>query len=415
MKEVLAASDSYPPNGNPELVGEGKDLTSLNSSFLSPIQPYALYVPESYDAGRPALFTFFLHCDGCYYWALGDPGNAAVEVMGTARDSLVMMPQGRGKSGFYFGYGEVDALEAWADVARHYTLDPTRPAISGGSGGGGGTYQIALKWPHLFARALPIVPPACRGLWTLVNCSGGYETVHAHWAENARNLPVFQIADTASELTFYPGTVQLVHGVPNDGFNSFDELGYRYKLWSLAADHVLAALVYAGPVTEFLGQYQIEQEPFHVTYVRMPSNDIPDVGLVHDRAYWLSDIGLRDETGSAPGAASVPCALPATNPCDPLPRGVIDAVSFGFGKSDPTSTFTATPGVTSGPVAVPYVETRREWSAPGTVPVQNRIVIKATNIGSLTIDPVAARVDCDVQLDVDSDGPIDITLLGCDR
>ena len=408
MKTVLAASDANPVDGNPRLLGEGKDPGSLNARFLSPLSPYQLYVPPTYDPSKPSQFTYYLHCDNCNYWVL----DGVWKVLGDDRNSILLAPSARAKSGFFWGHLEYDVLEAWADAARHYTLDPTRASISGGSGGGGGTYQIGLKWPHLFARAMPLVPPMCRGLWTGVYCTGGYETVHAHWAENARNLPIFHYADALSELTFYPGTVQLVQGLPNDGFNSFEELGYRYILWSMAADHVAAAVMVPGPVvTEFLGQHQIEQEPFHVTYVRMPSNDVPDIGLLHNRAYWLSGIEIRDE--SVTGPDKLPCVTRHGESCAPLGRGVIDAVSLGFGKSDPTSTFSTTPGVAMGAVPGPYIETKREWGEPGQVPVENRIVIKATNIGALTIHPAAARVDCNVQLDVESDGPIQITLLGC--
>jgi hypothetical protein len=413
MKAVLTASDANPADGNPQLLGEGKDLTSLNSIMLSPLEPYALYVPPGYVPGKPAPFTFFLKCDGCSYWDLGDPGSGAAEVLGDARNSLVVMPAARGKSGFYVGHEEYDVLESWADVARHFTLDPTRPSISGGSGGGGGAYRLALLWPHLFARVAPLVPPMCRGLWTGLYCTGGAETVLANWAENARNLPIFHVADAASELTFYPGTVQLVQGLPGDGFNSFEELGYRYKLWSVATDHLGAALLNATPVAQFLGQNQIEPDPFHVTYVRMPSNDVPDIGLVHNRAYWLSGIEIRDKTKSAPGR--LPCFTKQGQPCAPLARGVIDAVSLGFGKIDATSKLYVQPGVADGLLPFAYLQTQRVWSEPGTVRAQNRIVINATNIGAITINPAAAHVDCGVKLDVHSDGPIKITVLGCPR
>jgi hypothetical protein len=411
MKTVLAAGDANPVDGNPELLGEGKDSGSLNAIMLSPLSPYALYVPSGYQPDRPAPFTFFLKCDGCQYYDLGSGGTTAT--LGESRNSLVVMPSARGKSGFYVGHLEVDVLESWADVARHFTLDPTRPSISGGSGGGGGAYRVSLLWPHLFARTAPLVPPMCRGLWTGVYCTGGAETVLANWAENARNLPIFHVADAASELTFYPGTVQLVHGLPNDGFNSFDELGYRYRLWSLATDHVGAALVNAAPVVAWLGQHQIEPEPFHVTYVRMPSNDVPEVGLVHNRAYWLSGIELRDKTKAAEGR--LPCTTRHGEPCAPLGRGVIDAVSLGFGKSDPTSKLYVQPGLANGYVPTAYTETQRVWSDPGKVPVQDRIVIKAKNIGAITIDPAAARVSCNVKLDIQSDGPVKVNLIGCPR
>jgi hypothetical protein len=181
----------------------------------------------------------------------------------------------------------------------------------------------------------------------------------------------------------------------------------------MATDHVGAALVNAAPVVEFLGQNQIEPEPFHVTYVRMPSNDVPAIGLVHNRAYWLSGIELRDKAKAAGGR--LPCTTRQGEPCAPLGRGVIDAVSLGFGKSDPTSKLYVQPGIANGFAPVAYTETQRVWSEPGKVRVQDRIVIKATNIGAITIDPAAARVSCDVKLDVHSDGPIKVTIIGCPR
>jgi hypothetical protein len=44
---------------------------------------------------------------------------------------------------------------------------------------------------------------------------------------------------------------------------------------------------------------------------------------------------------------------------------------------------------------------------------ENRIVIKAKNIAAITIDPAAARVSCNVKLDIQSDGPLKVTLIGC--
>jgi hypothetical protein len=40
--------------------------------------------------------------------------------------------------------------------------------------------------------------------------------------------------------------------------------------------------------------------------------------------------------------------------------------------------------------------------------------VSATNVAALTIDPVRAHVSCDAQIDVTADGPVDITLAGCE-
>ena len=391
MDEVMTSTDGTPENGDLRFFGEGVHRGSLHGRYLSRIQPYAIYVPSGYQHGIPTPMTFAMHGDsGRYHW-LNDNSNASSDLFGEQRGSIVLSPAGRGFSGFYVGHHEADLFEAWNDVARHFTLDSQRTSLTGYSMGGHGSYRLALLWPHLFARSVPIVPAMCRGLWYIASCSAGEETVLARWIENARNVPIFHIADGLSELTFYPGQAQLVMGPAVNDYQSLESLGYRYRFWSVATDHFLVGTDHPE-VTEFLGQHQIEPEPFHVTFSRMPSTDLEEVGLVHDTAYWLSGIKLRVEG-------------------DALAKGVIDAVSLGFGKSDPPSSLDAIPGTTN--FGWPYFETQRTWGEPGEVPVENRILIEATNIARVTIDPAGARVGCDVTLDVTSDGPIEVQVLGC--
>jgi hypothetical protein len=48
-------------------------------------------------------------------------------------------------------------------------------------------------------------------------------------------------------------------------------------------------------------------------------------------------------------------------------------------------------------------------------PVADRLDINATNLSTVTINPSRARVDCDVQLNVKTDGPLTVILAGCSR
>jgi hypothetical protein len=45
--------------------------------------------------------------------------------------------------------------------------------------------------------------------------------------------------------------------------------------------------------------------------------------------------------------------------------------------------------------------------------VANRLDVSAINISSVTIDPGQAKVDCGATLNVTTDGPVRVTLLGC--
>ena len=193
-------------------------------------------------------------------------------------------------------------------------------------------------------------------------------------------------------------------GPPLNGRESLDSLGYRYRFWAVAQDHVLAIVLNNYPeFTTFLGRHTIEPEPFHVTMASVPSTDRPDLGLVSDRAYWVSGIVVRDSVTPRPPA--VPGGPPD------LPTGHVDVVSLGFGKSDAPSSVTRRPGTTAD--EVPYVEQERTWDEAVAAPRENRLIINAENVSSLTIDAAAARVDCNAKLDVTSDGPVNVHLLGC--
>ena len=49
------------------------------------------------------------------------------------------------------------------------------------------------------------------------------------------------------------------------------------------------------------------------------------------------------------------------------------------------------------------------------IPKQNRLDIVATNISEVTIHPKRARVNCNAVVNVQSDGPITVTLAGCSK
>ena len=76
-----------------------------------------------------------------------------------AAGTIVITPAGRGPDGWYYDLAGADTFEVWADVARHYALDPDVTSIAGYSMGGYGTYKFATQFPDLFARAQPTVGP----------------------------------------------------------------------------------------------------------------------------------------------------------------------------------------------------------------------------------------------------------------
>lgn len=369
---------------------EGKDRSAWETQYYSPLHPYVIYIPEHYEPGIPSRLTFWLHPDGGEYYGFGTTFDIP-KVWGDARNSIMIDPLARSYTNFFLQEQEQALFEVWNDVARHYTLDPDRTVAAGGSGGGFGAYNLGTMWPQLFASVVSLVPGGQRGIY-IPGVSDG-NTVLNDWLPNLRNLPVYHLSDMFSELTFYPGNVQNALG-PSQLGNSLEQLKYRYLFKSVAKDHLL--IDFDRPhVASWMGDRKVEQRPFHVTYVRQPSNDTPAAGIVHNKAYWLSNIEIRDNS-------------------ERVAKGTIDAVSHGFGLTD-ADTQLETPIVYTDSPGNIYATVERTWGPFKPARREDKLVINATNIRAVTIDARAARLTCDAEIQVISDGPIEIRLKGCPR
>ncbi|MGA8258283.1 MAG: hypothetical protein WB767_17070, partial [Nocardioides sp.] len=116
-------------------------------NFLSPVQPYAVYVPSDYRAARPAPLTWILHSLSVNHnqYAAYDP--ALLQQLCERRGSICASTLGHGPDGWYFDEAEADYWSVWSSVARDYSLDPTRTVISGYSMGGWAAYHLGLAHP----------------------------------------------------------------------------------------------------------------------------------------------------------------------------------------------------------------------------------------------------------------------------
>ena len=385
-------------------LGEGKDLDSF-PAFLGTLQPYTLYVPSEYRAGTPTPLTLNLHSLGERHWQY--TGSEGTKQLGEERQNLVATADGRGEDGWYQHEAEYDVFEMWNDIATHFSLDPDRTYVTGYSMGGMGTYRLGTLYPDLFSKAGTVVGPPGDGIWVGAGApTGGAETLSNLWLENARNLPFMNIVAGADELVPISGTTQQNIGPAYNGRTSFDALRYRvaFDVYPAAEHLTLAILGYDLPqLAGFLGGEAVDRDPFHVTFAYTPVADDAALGLVHDKAYWVSDVRLRD--------AAVGTAVSAT--AAPLGKGVIDAESYAFGTDDPTSTVMPD----GGEVPLPYVEHQRVWSDPLVRLAENRAAVTLTNIGSATIDLRRAKLDArqPIVLDLTSDGPATLTLVDATR
>jgi hypothetical protein len=131
-----------------------------------------------------------------------------------------------------------------------------------------------------------------------------------------------------------------------------------------------------------------------VTYVVDTTEDSARAGTVGDHAYWVSRIRLRS------GA-----------------RGTVDVRSLGFGSGDPApEPVSRSAGVLEGGSRgpAPYVHRVRSWSPAPREQRRDKLVVRTTNVRSLTIDAARARVSCDPEIELEADGPVNVRV-SCSR
>lgn len=339
--------------------------------MVGQLQPYGLYVPDRAaprDGWGMTLLLHSLSANHNQYTASRNQSQLGERGAGT----LVATPAGRGPDGFYAGAAEADTFEVWADVARHYRLDPSWAVVSGYSMGGFGTYRLLARWPDLFARGQSTV--------------GAPGSVSDQLA-SLRNTPLMSWVAAADELVNIADTEQAVRDQTAAGIRFVHDL-------FPAADHLtLATSDEYGPAAAFLGEHRVDRDPPHVTYVVDPSEDNVGAAVVADHAYWLSGLRVRD---------------PAT-----APTATVDARSLGFGVGDApvlavAASTGAVPGGSRGPMS--FARRERAWGPAPAAPKADRLVVRATNLAAATVDARRARLSCAPVLDVTTDGPLDLRI-----
>jgi pimeloyl-ACP methyl ester carboxylesterase len=377
MNRILASHYSFGQGLDPSKVcyvlGQFDAGAKCIGRFVGQLQSYSLYVPKKPVPAKGYGMTLLLHSLSANYNQYTASRNQS-ELGERGPGSLVVTPSGRGPDGFYAGVAEADTFETWADVARHYKVDPDWAVVTGYSMGGFGTYRLLARWPDLFAKGFSVVGEPGSVKDQLVSL---------------RNTPLLAWNSTEDELVNINTSENAVKANTAAGIR-FEEDKF------LTADHLtLAANDEYGPGVAFLGTTRVDRNPYHVTYVVDPTEDNALATTVGDHAYWVSGLRVR-KSGI----------------------GTVDAVSAAFGIKD-AAVLPVQPGagvLTGGEIpAMAFVSRSQQWGPFGTAPKADALQLTLTNLKAVAVDAARAGLSCNAKLSVKTDGPVSVTLAGCGK
>jgi pimeloyl-ACP methyl ester carboxylesterase len=385
--------------------GEGVD--PANDLLEGRIQPYGAYVPHDYDGEETAL-TVLLHSLGnCYtQYAVYTP-NLLRELAG-CHGSIVLMPQARGPGMWYRREGELDVFEAWRDLESRFNVDRDRVSLAGYSMGGYGTLVLAAQYPDLFSSGFSIVGPPTED--PIEGATGGMLTLPTRITQDllggaggGRFLSIFSerpedaryVTDNLRHvpLLVWNGGLDVLVPIlgPLSYARDLREHGYRHELDVFPTEgHLTLALRDRWDrACRFLEAGEVKHDPARVTYRHVPEFDHPDVGLVHDGAYWVDDIAITESAHTA----------------------LVDATSLAGGYGEPVADDFK--GVGRAPNL--YKQRGVRWKSPDeTRPARNALDVTLEGVESVTFWVEDAGLDPseELSLEVDSDGPATVTLAG---
>jgi poly(3-hydroxybutyrate) depolymerase len=284
----------------------GPQVLTFLSSVDDTDQPYALYLPKNYAAGKKYPLVISLHGENSNHRLnlrrvfgrgnmLGETEAEATRYFPPLRDVdfIVASPLARGTLG-YQGIPEKDVYDVLADVRIRFSVDDDRVYLTGLSMGGGGALWLGMTRPDVWAAIAAV-------------CPAPPEEAMA-FAPNALNLPVrlfhgsadalipvilsrswndrLRELDTHVEFTEYP------HG--------------RHNSWDKAYEN--------GAIFDWFAQFKRNPYPDRVRFVTDRYK--------YRRAYWVRMDALT------PGKqASIDANFTALNTIDVVTRG-LDAFSL---------------------------------------------------------------------------------------
>nr|WP_246283802.1 prolyl oligopeptidase family serine peptidase [Nocardioides perillae] len=374
--------------GQGVVADEGQGTGDGRPNYLGRIQPYSVYVPQTYRPGRPAPLTWTLHSLSVNHnqYAAYDP--VLQQQLCEQRGSICAGTLGHGPDGWYFDEAEVDHWSVWAALARAFDLDERRTVITGYSMGGWATYHLGLAHPDLYAAAVSLAgPPQCG-----VSLDGDALVYPAFEGRCTTDGRAYDLVGNARWLPFRIGHGTLDQLVPFPSVERqvqrFDALGLRHRFVRYPAeDHLLFATQDRfDSVVSGLGRPVVPHRPRDVDFTWRPHLSRSDLGIGATTAYWLDGLQARS---TGPGSLARVRAVSAA-----LPGRAVTVRRTG-----------------PAPVASPLPAVRSDltWDLGRALPRRQALTLRLTNVARVGVDMRRAGLRCGT-VRVVTDGPVTLVL-----
>jgi predicted esterase len=326
---VLAAASLLPAQSPSPRTGA--QVLGFHSTVDDSDQPYALYLPPSFDPAKRYPLVVSLHSEDSNQrlnmrqlfgmparYGEADPPDMRYFPVTRAVDFIVACPSARGAMG-YQGIAEQDVYDMLADVERRFPVDQDRVYLTGISMGGGGALWLALSRPDVWAATAPLCPLPPAGAW--------------EDAVNASNLAVrlFQgevdpIVPSERSRAWHRRFLDV--GVAAD---YLEYPGVRHNIWDLAYGN--------GAIFDWFAPLRRQPFPERVRLVTrsyrygsaywLRIDGLTPGTVASIDAVWTSRTALKVETAGVDGFTVVGQALSPVNPVSKAPiTAVVDGVTL---------------------------------------------------------------------------------------
>jgi dienelactone hydrolase len=254
--------------------------------YLGHFQPYGVYIPKG--RGPYGMQMVFHGTSSVFSALINQPGMQ--QRFGEDLHRILVVPEARGQNGFGSDISERDLLDVMADVERNYRVDRDKVFSGGYSQGGYITYRMAELYPDRFAGAVDWVGftgDDANGSPSPIHYTAGAVGNAIDYVGNLRWVPTAML---------YAGEDELVHvwtaNAMDAAFGASDDV-FTFYLHPGGEHLTLGAFDDWRKEAAYTKNLRRVRNPARVTYRTATFLDDPRLGIVHDRAYWVSRIRGR--------------------------------------------------------------------------------------------------------------------------